>query len=110
MIIYYLNSIGDCMKEFNKTVLKDAANRLYFDMTDQELDTLLEEFKVVTRQMELIGLIEGVDELEPMTFPFDCETTFLREDIPTTPLTQEEALRNANSKKDGQIKLPKVVL
>jgi aspartyl-tRNA(Asn)/glutamyl-tRNA(Gln) amidotransferase subunit C len=99
------------MKEYNKEVLKDAANRLYFDMSDAEYNTLLDEFKIITKQMDLIGKIKGVDELEPMTFPFDCTTAFLREDIPTkTPLTQEEALRNANSKKDGQIKLPKVVL
>ena len=44
-----------------------------------------------------------------MTFPFECETDFLREDEPTTPLTQEEALRNAKDVVEGQIRLPKVV-
>lgn len=99
------------MKEYNKEVLKDAANRLYFDMSDDEYNTLLEEFRIITKQMGLIGSIEGVDQEEPMTFPFDCETSFLRDDVPTSKtLTQGEALRNANSKKDGQIKLPKVVI
>ena len=32
------------MKEVNKEVLKDAANRLLFDMKDEEYDTLLNEF------------------------------------------------------------------
>ena len=98
------------MKEYNKDVLKDAANRLLFDMTEEEYDTLLSEFDIVTKQMTLIGEDPSVDEYEPMVFPFECTTTFLREDEPTTPLTKEETIKNANNKQDGQIKLPKVVL
>jgi Asp-tRNA(Asn)/Glu-tRNA(Gln) amidotransferase C subunit len=59
--------------------------------------------------MELIGHLEGVDVLEPMTFPFDVTVDDLRPDEPTQPLTQTEALQNASSKIAGQIKLPKVV-
>ena len=97
------------MKAINKEVLKDAAKRLLFEMSEQEYDTLLKEFDVVIKQMELIGKIEGVDDYTPMTFPFDCTTTYLREDIPARPLSKDEALRNAKNKLGGQIKLPKVV-
>jgi Asp-tRNA(Asn)/Glu-tRNA(Gln) amidotransferase C subunit len=58
------------MKEINKQVLKDAAKRLLFDMSEEEYDTLLKEFDVITKQMDLIGQIEGIDNHEPMTFPF----------------------------------------
>ena len=68
------------MKEINLDVLRDAANRLLFDMSDAEYRTLLEEFGVLTRQMETIGRIEGLEGFEPMTFPFDCETDYLREE------------------------------
>ena len=97
------------MKEINLDVLKDAANRLLFDMSDEEYQTLLAEFGVLTKQMETIGKIEGLEDYEPMTFPFECETTYLREDVPTVPLNREEALSNAGSVLDHQIKLPKVV-
>lgn len=97
------------MKEINLDVLKDAANRLLFDMSDEEYQTLLAEFGVLTKQMETIGKIEGLEDYEPMTFPFECETTYLREDTPTVPLDREEALSNAGSVLDHQIKLPKVV-
>ncbi len=97
------------MKEITLDVLKDAANRLLFTMSEEQYQTLLEEFDVLKRQMDLIGNIEGLDSYEPMTFPFDCTTSFLREDVPTSPLPREEALRNAGSKEDGQIKLPKVI-
>ena len=97
------------MKEVNKEVLKDAANRLLFDMSDEEYDKLLGEFGAIQNQLKLIGNIKGVDEATPMTFPFDVTITYLREDEPTKPLTQEEVLKNAHDVKDGQIKLPKVV-
>lgn len=97
------------MKQIDKDVLKDAARRLLFDMSEEEYDTLLQEFGVLTKQMETIGKIPGLESYEPMTFPFDCHTSYLREDVPEEPLTPEEALRNAGSVSEGQIKLPKVV-
>ena len=97
------------VKEVNKEVLKDAANRLLFDMKDEEYDTLLNEFGAIQHQLNLIGNIKGVDEVSPMTFPFDVTITYLREDEPETPLSQEDVLKNAHDVKDGQIKLPKVV-
>ncbi len=97
------------MKTITMDVLKDAANRLLFTLSDEEYETLFGEFMTLQKQMEKIGKIEGLDEYEPMTFPFDCSTYYLREDEPSAPLTQEEALENAGNVKDGQIKLPKVV-
>ena len=97
------------MKEVNKNVLKEAANKLLFDMSDEQYDTLLEEFEIITKQMLLISEIPGVDDEVPMTFPFDVTVTYLREDIPTEPLSRDEALKNAKDVVDGQIRLPKVV-
>lgn len=97
------------MKEITIDVLKDAANRLLFTMSEEEYETLLDEFSVLKAQMKMIGDAKDLDSYEPMTFPFDCETSFLREDIPDAPLSVEEALANAGSKEDGQIKLPKVI-
>ena len=97
------------MKTVNKTILKDAANKLMFDMSDEQYDQLVNEFDIITTQMKLIGEIPGVDEASPMTFPFDVTNTYLREDVSTKPLDRDEALRNAKDVVDGQIRLPKVV-
>ena len=97
------------MKKVDINVLKEAANKLMFDMSDSEYETLLEEFDVIDKQMELISKIPNVDDVEPMTFPFDVYVTYLREDIATKPLDIDEALKNAKDVKDGQIRLPKVV-
>ena len=97
------------MKEYNIEVLKDAANRLLFDMSESEYETLLNEFDIVTKQMSIIGSNTEIEKYEPMSFPFECTTSYLREDVPQEPLSREEALRNSKRKIGGQIKLPKVV-
>lgn len=97
------------MKNYDIDVLKDAAHRLLFDMSEEEYNTLLNEFDIIIKQMKVLGEQENIDNIEPMTFPFECSTSFLREDVPSSPLSREDALRNANHKAGGQIKLPKVV-
>ena len=97
------------MKKVNKEVLKESAHKLLFDMSEEEYDTLLKEFDFIIKQMEIISHIKGVDDVEPMSLPYPVNTTEMRDDVVETPLTQEEALRNAGDKKDGMIILPKVV-
>ena len=107
-MIYKLKK-GGTMKKVSKEVLKTAANNLMFDMSEEQYDTLLKEFDIIQSQMEFLGTIEGIDDLEPMTFPFDVTIDYLREDEAEKPLTQKQALKNAHDVVLGQIKLPKVV-
>ena len=97
------------MKKISKATLHEIASTLMFDMEDAQYDTLIDEFDVVLKQMELISEIPGVDKVEPMTFPFEVTVSYLREDEATTPTPKEEALKNAKEVVDGQIRLPKVV-
>jgi len=97
------------MREITKDLLKNCANNLMFEMKEEEYQTLLEEFSVLKKQMDLIANIKGVDDAEEMTFPFPCEVSFLREDVEGETLSREETLKNAKEVIDGQIKLPKVV-
>jgi aspartyl/glutamyl-tRNA(Asn/Gln) amidotransferase C subunit len=97
------------MKKVTKDVLKDASQRLMFSMTETQYDVLLDEFNILIQQMELIGKIEGVDNITPMTFPFAVTSDNLADDVVTPPLTQTEALANVKQHVEGQVKLPKVV-
>lgn len=97
------------MKQINEEVLKDASHRLLFDISDEEMKLLLNEFDILVKQFELLKDIENVNEVKPMTFPYEIFNDYLREDVPSDVLTKEEALKNAKNVKDGQIKLPKVV-
>lgn len=97
------------MKTVTKETLREAATKLMFKLTEEELDQLVKEFGIIVKQMELIGEIPGVDEVEPMTFPFECVVNYLREDVATKPVDRDEVLKNAKDVVDGQIRLPKVV-
>ena len=97
------------MKKVDKELLKVSAHKMMFDMSEEQYDALLKEFSYLLKQLECMGDIPHIDEVEPMTFPFEVKTTFLREDIVEKPLSKEEALKNAQDVVDGQVKLPKVV-
>ena len=97
------------MKTVTKEVLKTTANKLMFDMSDEQYDNLVKEFDILSKQMELIGEIDGVDAAEPMTFPYDVTNDYLREDVAIAPESRDEILRNASDVVDGQVRLPKVV-
>ena len=92
-----------------KEKLKDYAAKLMFDMDDEGYDRTLEEFETVEKHMALIGKIEGIDSVEPMTFPYVIYHAYLREDEAKDCLTNEEVLANAKESKANQVKVPKVV-
>ena len=97
------------MKKISKEVLQLTANKLMFDLTDEQYERLEKEFEVLIKHMNIIGEIEGVDDAEPMSFPFDVTNSYLREDVAERPLDRKEALKNAQDVVDGQISVPKVV-
>lgn len=92
-----------------KDKLKKYARLLMFEMNDDEYTTLQEEFEVILKQMELIGQIEGIDKIEPMTFPFKNTDATLREDEVGDYLTVGEVLSNAKHQVNDQVKVPRVV-
>ena len=97
------------MKPINKQILKDAAKKMMFDMEEEQYETLLKEFDLVLEQISILESIPNIDEVEPMVFPYEITTTYLREDAIEEPLTREEALRNTKEVINGQIALPRVI-
>ncbi len=96
------------MKLVDKQLLKQLANELLFDMKEEEYDTLLKEFDTMLSQLKNINFVE-FDNVEPMSFAYISDNSYLREDVPVISLTKEEVLSNAPSVQAGQIKIPKVV-
>ena len=94
-----------------KEKLKDYAAKLMFDMKDSEYETLQQEFDVILKQMDLIGNIPNIQEVEPMSFPFVTYQATLREDKveEVDVLTVGEVLSNCKHQLKDQVKVPKVV-
>ena len=92
-----------------KEKLRDYAAKLMFDMDNTGYDRTLEEFQTVEKHMALIGEIEGIEDVEPMTFPYVIYHATLRDDEAKECLTNEEVLANSKDVKANQVKVPKVV-
>ncbi len=89
--------------------LKELAHRLKFDMSEEEYITLQGEFEVILKQMDLIGKIEGIDEVTPMTFPYHVRAYFVRDDEPKEGMKVEDIMSNVKDKVGNLVKVPKVI-
>lgn len=96
------------MEKKDAAYFKKLAHNLMFELNDQEAQELVEEFETLTKQLALLEAIDttGVEE---MIYPFEEETSFIREDVVSNVISQKEALANASKSKQGHFVVPKVV-
>ena len=92
----------------DREYFRKLAHQLMFDLSDEEADSLVKEFGTLEGQMSLMDAV-NTDGVEEMIYPFEDETSFLREDVVSNVITQEEALNNVTKKIEGHFVLPKVV-
>ena len=97
------------MQKITRENIQDYALKLMFKMKDEEFDTFEKEFETIIKQMDLIGKIEGIEKIEPRTFPFRNKDAKLRKDEATSTLTTEDAVKNAHETIYDEVKVPKVV-
>lgn len=96
------------MEKFSNEYFKKLANDLRFDLSDEEVEDLKKDFKALEKQMELFDSID-TEGVEPMVYPFEAPTVFLRKDEVCDVLEQGDALANAADVRMGHIHVPKVV-
>ena len=99
------------MSRVSKETIEECARNLMFELSPGQAELISEEFDTLYGQLENLAAIPGVDQAEPMTFPFRRHLTDadLRADEPEQPLGADKALANSHSKIGDQIKVPKVV-
>ena len=89
-------------------MLKALGHKTMFNITDEEMPALVEEYNIFMSHVKALEAIDTYD-VEPLAFPYEIETTFLREDDACHVISRDDALKNAKSIQDNQIKVPKVV-
>ena len=94
-----------------RDVLDKLAKKLMFKMNEEEYQTLESEFDIILKQMEYIDKIDGIENVNPMTFPFDLELddNDLREDICNNEINFNDMVINVKDYDDNRVKVPKVV-
>lgn len=92
-------------------VINECAGNLMFKLSQGQDVLIAEEFDTIIDQMEFLKGIPGVDDAEPMTFPYKMhqKDKDLRVDVPEAPIGEEATLMNSNAKLGKQIKVPRVV-
>ena len=92
----------------DKKAIKEYAEHLMFELSDEEADSLVKEFSTLEAEMALLDAVdtEGVEE---MVYPFEAPTVFLREDEVSNVISQDDAMANVKKKLEGHFVLPKVV-
>ena len=88
--------------------VKKLAEMLMFQLSDEEAQEIIEEFKIFDRQLALLDKID-TEAVEEMIFPFDVKTSFLRDDEADHILSQDDVLKNVAKTKQGHVVVPKVV-
>ena len=94
--------------ESKEAMLKQLGLKTMFHISDEEMPALVEEYDIFMHHVEVLDKIDTTD-VEPMAYPYEIETSFLREDIPNDVISTKEALKNVKNVQDNQIKVPKVV-
>lgn len=97
------------MNKFTSEMVDNYANKLLFNLTEDENKLVLDEFEIIDKTIDLINDIEGLDKLEPMTHPLEDIEFDLREDEATPSMSLEDALKNAGATEGREIEVPKVV-
>ena len=94
-----------------RDVLDKLAKKLMFKMNDEEYKTLENEFVETLEKSDAFKKIDGIENVNPMTFPFDLELddNDLREDICNNEIDFNDMVINVKDYDDNRVKVPKVV-
>ena len=93
----------------NREEIIDLADKLYINLTEDEIEYLLKEFDYISTSAELISKIEGIESISPMhVIPYK-DSVKLRSDEVVSTITKEDVLKNSKDTLEDSIKVPKVV-
>ena len=88
--------------------MDDLALLYQFKLSDEEKDLLEKDFELLEDDLRLLEEID-TDGVEPMVYPFENETSYLRDDEEIETLDLDEVLENAPTRKNSYFVVPKVV-
>ena len=87
---------------------KLLANKLMFDLNEEELKDMDKTFQYFLKQLEVLDEIDTTD-VEEMIYPIETSVSYLRNDEDVYTLSKEEVLKNGMNTLDDYFIVPKVV-
>jgi len=83
------------------------AKLLMFELSETEYNNIESDFELLEKQLALLEKV-NTDNVKPMIYPFETETTYMRKDVVSDVMTVDDVLRNAKEVKDNLIVVAKV--
>lgn len=96
------------METLNRDTIQYLAHQNRFALSDEEADWILEEFEVLMSQLDKMNEID-TENIEPMVYPNETATVFMREDVVEDVLSAEDALKNVPHTRNGFVVTKKVL-
>ena len=95
-------------EEFSKDTIDHISKLALLDLSEEEKEKLSKQLG------DILVYFRKLDDLDtsnvlPTTHPIDGLSNVFREDIPWKSLSNEDALRNAEHKKNGYFKAPRIL-
>ena len=97
------------MEKFTSEMVDSYAEKLLIGLTREENKMVLDEFEEIDRNINIINEIEGIEEVEPMSWCLDDFEYELREDEIEESIPVEELFQNCDDYVGNEIRVPKVV-
>lgn len=94
--------------ELTKEKIEELAKLYCFQLTEKEVEEILIEFQHLIQNMALLNQID-TEAVEPMVYPFEQATSYLREDDVIHELSVQQVLENAPKVENDYFVVPKVV-
>ncbi|OUQ29439.1 Asp-tRNA(Asn)/Glu-tRNA(Gln) amidotransferase subunit GatC [Massilimicrobiota sp. An134] len=91
-----------------RELIQSLAKDVKLSVLDENMDTFIEAYHQFLKQVQSLESIQ-TEGVKPLVFPFEVETSFLREDSIQDVMRREDILKNAKHIKNQQIQIPKVV-
>ncbi|WP_226584459.1 Asp-tRNA(Asn)/Glu-tRNA(Gln) amidotransferase subunit GatC [Halobacillus litoralis] len=95
------------MSRISKEEVKHVANLARLAITDEEATTFTKQLDDIITYAEQLNELDTTG-VEPTTHVLDLKNV-MRKDEPKKWITQDDALKNAPDKQDGQFKVPSVL-
>ena len=94
--------------KISREKMDELAGFYQFKLSEEDKDELELDFIQLTDGLEALAKID-TEGVEPMVYPFENETIYMREDDLIEQLTVEEVLKNAPKTKHTYFSVSKVV-
>ncbi len=95
-------------EELSKETIEHISKLALLDLTEEEKEKLSKQLGDILNYFKKLDDLDTTN-VKPTTHPIDGLKNVFREDIPGESLSNEEATKNAQHKKEGYFKAPRIL-